>query len=119
MQEQREAPPDMQCKDKFLVQGVVLGEVITANDITQEMVLAVSNNLITNFCNCVCVCTCHVLLTVIWMQATRAYAEDIQQEKSSEELVRREVSKQQGGFSFVFLVIIALLGILLGYIVKK
>ncbi|RWW76413.1 hypothetical protein BHE74_00015505 [Ensete ventricosum] len=89
------------------------------------------------------------------MQATRAYAEDIQQEKSSEsyywlfdtcktelwkicrlcsneyvsitilgcpcmqELVRREVSKQQGGFSFVFLVIIALLGILLGYIVKK
>ncbi|RWW76414.1 hypothetical protein BHE74_00015506 [Ensete ventricosum] len=60
MQEQREAPPDMQCKDKFLVQGVVLGEVITANDITQEMVLAVSNNLITNFCNCVCVCTCHV-----------------------------------------------------------
>lgn len=60
MQTQREAPPDMQCEDKFLVQGVVLDEGFTANDITQEMVLAVSNNLITNFCNCVCVCTCHV-----------------------------------------------------------
>lgn len=36
-----------------------------------------------------------------------------------QELDSREVSKQQVGFSFVFLVIIALLGIFLGYIVKK
>jgi hypothetical protein len=39
MQEQREAPPDMQCKDKFLVQSVVVAEGTTSRDITGEMVV--------------------------------------------------------------------------------
>lgn len=41
MQAQKEMPPDMQCKDKFLVQGVVATPGIAAKDITQEMVILI------------------------------------------------------------------------------
>ncbi|KAK4770375.1 hypothetical protein SAY87_030907 [Trapa incisa] len=37
MQAQNEAPPDMQCKDKFLFQCVKTNEGMTAKDITAEM----------------------------------------------------------------------------------
>ena len=39
MQAQKEAPSDMQCKDKFLLQGVTASPGITAKDVTPEMVL--------------------------------------------------------------------------------
>lgn len=39
MQAQKEAPPDMQCKDKFLLQSVVTGAGATVKDISPEMVL--------------------------------------------------------------------------------
>ena len=35
MQAQREAPPDMQCKDKFLVQSVIAS---SSKEVSQEMV---------------------------------------------------------------------------------
>ena len=38
MQAQKEAPPDMQCKDKFLIQAVVAPDGATYKDITPEMV---------------------------------------------------------------------------------
>lgn len=38
MQAQKEAPPDMQCKDKFLVQSVIASIGATVKDITPEMV---------------------------------------------------------------------------------
>jgi hypothetical protein len=38
MQAQKEMPPDMQCKDKFLVQSIVVNSGLAAKDITQEMV---------------------------------------------------------------------------------
>lgn len=38
MQAQKEAPPDLQCKDKFLLQSVIANEVQAAKDITSEMV---------------------------------------------------------------------------------
>ncbi|EPS72621.1 hypothetical protein M569_02137, partial [Genlisea aurea] len=44
MQAQREAPPDMQCKDKFLLQSVVVQPGIAAKDITPEMFNKDSNN---------------------------------------------------------------------------
>ncbi|URD82679.1 MSP domain containing protein, partial [Musa troglodytarum] len=47
MQSQREAPPDMQCKDKFLVQSVIIDQTATTTYITTEMVLVVSSNYIT------------------------------------------------------------------------
>ncbi|WOL10167.1 vesicle-associated protein 1-2-like isoform X2 [Canna indica] len=169
MQAQREAPPDMQCKDKFLVQSVVIDNGATVKDVTTEMFSKESGHVVDE-----------VKLRVLYVSppqppspvpegseegssprpsvsdngnlnasellaATRAYAEGIQQEKSSEnmalisklteeknaaiqqnnklrqelELLRREVSKQQGGFSFVFVIIIVLLGIFMGYMVKK
>lgn len=38
MQAQNEAPPDNQCKDKFLIQSVVAVDGATTKDITHEMV---------------------------------------------------------------------------------
>lgn len=38
MQAQREAPLDLQCKDKFLIQGVATSSTTTLNDITPELV---------------------------------------------------------------------------------
>jgi hypothetical protein len=38
MQAQKEAPLDMQCKDKFLVQSASVAEGTTVKDITGEMV---------------------------------------------------------------------------------
>eukprot|EP00252_Welwitschia_mirabilis_P002601 TRINITY_DN12549_c1_g1_i1.p1 TRINITY_DN12549_c1_g1~~TRINITY_DN12549_c1_g1_i1.p1 ORF type:complete len:238 (-),score=60.39 TRINITY_DN12549_c1_g1_i1:339-1052(-) len=37
MQAQKDAPPDYQCKDKFLVQSVIAPEGVTVKDITTEM----------------------------------------------------------------------------------
>lgn len=39
MQAQKEAPSDMQCKDKFLLQGVIATPGVTAKEVTPEMVL--------------------------------------------------------------------------------
>lgn len=39
MQAQKEAPSDMQCKDKFLLQGVIASPGVTAKEVTPEMVL--------------------------------------------------------------------------------
>ncbi|THU64117.1 hypothetical protein C4D60_Mb01t23080 [Musa balbisiana] len=38
MQAQKEAPPDMQCKDKFLLLSVIAENGVTTKDITSEMV---------------------------------------------------------------------------------
>jgi hypothetical protein len=38
MQAQKEVPPGMQCKDKFLVQSAVVTEGMAVKDITGEMV---------------------------------------------------------------------------------
>jgi hypothetical protein len=39
MQAQTVAPPDLQCKDKFLVQSVVVGDGLSAKDVTPQMVM--------------------------------------------------------------------------------
>ncbi|KAL0379697.1 UNVERIFIED_CONTAM: Phosphatidate cytidylyltransferase 4, chloroplastic [Sesamum angustifolium] len=44
MQAQKEAPPDMQCRDKFLLQSVVVKPGSTAKDITAEMFNKESGN---------------------------------------------------------------------------
>lgn len=38
MQAQKETPADLQCKDKFLLQSVVVPDGVTTKDITPEMV---------------------------------------------------------------------------------
>uniref|UniRef100_M1CGD9 VAP27 n=1 Tax=Solanum tuberosum TaxID=4113 RepID=M1CGD9_SOLTU len=44
MQAQKEAPPDMQCKDKFLLQSVIVSPGTMAKDITPEMFNKESGN---------------------------------------------------------------------------
>lgn len=46
MQAQKEAPPDMQCKDKFLLQSALASPGATTKDITPEMVLYVLHCII-------------------------------------------------------------------------
>lgn len=38
MQAQKKAPPDMQCKDKFLLQSAIAGPGATPKDISPEIV---------------------------------------------------------------------------------
>ncbi|RVX00959.1 Vesicle-associated protein 1-3 [Vitis vinifera] len=49
MQAQKEAPPDMQCKDKFLLQSVVAPTAATAKDITTEMFNKVDGKVVEEF----------------------------------------------------------------------
>ncbi|KAF8412411.1 hypothetical protein HHK36_000375 [Tetracentron sinense] len=46
MQAQRESPPDMQCKDKFLLQSAIASPGATSKDINPEMFNKESGNLI-------------------------------------------------------------------------
>ncbi|XP_077245074.1 vesicle-associated protein 1-2-like [Tasmannia lanceolata] len=168
MQAQREAPPDMQCKDKFLLQSVIANPGTAPKDITPEMFNKESGNLVEE-CK----------LRVIYVSPPQppspvaegseegspprvslsdngnshasefsavsraAYSES--QDKSSEakvlisrlteeknsaiqqnnrlcqelELMRREGGKRHGGFSFMYVALFGLLGILLGYIMRR
>uniref|UniRef100_A0ACD5UDZ6 Uncharacterized protein n=1 Tax=Avena sativa TaxID=4498 RepID=A0ACD5UDZ6_AVESA len=175
MQAQKEAPQDMQCKDKFLVQSAVVTEGTTVKDITGEMFKKDSGNVVDE-----------VKLKVLYvqpprppspvregseegspprpslsdgtyrdMEATKETDEptsfsDLRAHKEPEEvtfetsalisrlteernsaiqqnnklreeleMVRREISKQDGSFPFVFVVAVALLGILLGFVMKR
>jgi hypothetical protein len=175
MQAQREAPPDMQCKDKFLVQSVIVAEGTSSRDVTGEMFTKGGNVMD------------EVKLKVVYVpppnppspvregseegsspraslsegsnfnyqEVTRESDEppsfstvksDKDQEDLSSEraaliskltserssaiqqniklreeldLARREVSKQNGGFPFVFVVAVVILGILAGFIMKR
>ncbi|RZC71518.1 hypothetical protein C5167_034678 [Papaver somniferum] len=49
MQAQKEAPQDMQCKDKFLLQSVTAPKGATAKDITPEMFCKESGKLVEEF----------------------------------------------------------------------
>lgn len=49
MQAQKEAPPDIQCKDKFLLQSVIANPDTTAKEITSEMFNKESGNLVEEY----------------------------------------------------------------------
>ncbi|KAL6007890.1 Vesicle-associated protein 1-3 [Asimina triloba] len=49
MQAQREAPPDMQCKDKFLLQSVIANPGATVKNITPEMFNKETGKLVDEF----------------------------------------------------------------------
>ncbi|KAK9103164.1 hypothetical protein Sjap_020418 [Stephania japonica] len=169
MQAQKEAPPEMECKDKFLLQSVVAPPGSTAKDITSEMFDKEGGKVVDEF-----------KLRVIYVPASppspvpeeseegsspRASSTenggqlqgtslfdavsrslDEQKEKSSEasslisklteeknsyiqqsqklrqeiELVRKQVSRNQaGGYSFMFVVLVGLICVLVGYLVKR
>ncbi|KAF7828409.1 Vesicle-associated protein 1-2 [Senna tora] len=176
MQAQKEAPPDMQCKDKFLLQSVKKDETITPKDITAEMFNKESGNVVEE-------CKLRVLYVsppqppspvpegseegssprasvsengnvnnaefatyILALQVTKAFAERPEtQDKSTEakalisrlteeknnavqlnnklrqelELLKRQGNKNRGGVSIVFVILMGLLGIIMGYLMKK
>ncbi|XP_061357809.1 vesicle-associated protein 1-2-like isoform X2 [Gastrolobium bilobum] len=170
MQAQKEAPPDMQCKDKFLLQSVKTNDGVSPKDITAEMFNKEAGHVVEE-CK----------LRVVYVSppqppspvlegseegssprgsvsengnangadsttVTRAFTEpQVAPEKSAEakvlisrlaeeknnaiqqsnklrqelDLLRRESSKSRGGVSIVFVILIGLLGIIMGYLMKK
>ncbi|PHT35938.1 Vesicle-associated protein 1-4 [Capsicum baccatum] len=166
MQAQKEAPPDMQCKDKFLLQSVVTSPGATVKDITPEMFYKESGNYVED-CKLKVVYVPPQLPSPVregseegssprasvsengvgktseFNNISRAYNE--QQDSSSEtkaliskltaekvsvmqqnsklqqelELLRKERNRSRGGIPTIYVLIIALLGILLGYLFQK
>ncbi|CAI9259322.1 unnamed protein product [Lactuca saligna] len=153
MQSQKEAPVDLQCKDKFLLQSVVAGPGATAKDVTPEMFSKEAGHAVEE-CK----------LRVIYLpppQRPSPVPEEEPEEGSSPkatisnngnsssgsemksliskltdekdaaikqsnrirqemELLRRGGNKTQAaGFSFIFVIVVGLIGLLLGYIIKN
>ncbi|XP_030500987.2 vesicle-associated protein 1-2 [Cannabis sativa] len=171
MQAQKEAPADMQCKDKFLLQSVKVNDGVAAKDINAEMFNKEAGHIVEE-------CKLRVVYVsppqppspvaegseegssprgsvtengnsngAEFSNAARALADRPEfQEKSLEakvlisrlteeknnavqqnnklrqelELLRRESSKSSsGGISIMFVIFIGLLGIILGYLMKR
>ncbi|XP_011031863.1 PREDICTED: vesicle-associated protein 1-2-like [Populus euphratica] len=170
MQAQKEAPTDMQCKDKFLLQSVKTNDGVTAKDINAEMFSKEAGHHVEE-------CKLRVLYVsppqppspvqegseegssprgsvsdngnvtgTDLSAATRAFVERLEpQEKSLEaraliskltdeknnaiqqnnklrqelELLRHQGNKNRGGVSIMFVIFVGLLGIFLGYLMKK
>ncbi|KAI5328486.1 PREDICTED: vesicle-associated [Prunus dulcis] len=170
MQAQKEAPPDMQCKDKFLLQSVKTNDGAAPKDITPEVFNKEAGNVVEEF-----------KLRVVYVSppqppspvpegseegssprgsvmengnvngaefsnAAKAFSEQLEpQERSAEarslilklteeknkanqqsnrlrqelELLKRQGSKSRGGVSILFVIIVGLIGLLLGYLMKK
>ncbi|KAK7847478.1 vesicle-associated protein 1-2 [Quercus suber] len=172
MQAQKEVPPDMQCRDKFLLQSVVASPGAAAKDITPEMFnkesghhveesklrvvyvapprppspvhegseegssprASVSDNGNINNSEFTTV-TSRAYMAQPDPQdnssETRALISKLTEEKSSAiqqnnklqqelELLRREANKSRGGgIPLIFVLLVGLIGIILGYFLKK
>ncbi|XP_021831939.1 vesicle-associated protein 1-2-like [Prunus avium] len=170
MQAQKEAPPDMQCKDKFLLQSVKTNDGATPKDITPEVFNKEAGNVVEE-------CKLRVVYVsppqppspvpegseegssprgsvmengnvngAEFSNAAKAFSEQLEpQERSAEarslilklteeknkanqqsnrlrqelELLKRQGSKSRGGVSILFVIIVGLIGLLLGYLMKK
>ncbi|KAJ1280166.1 hypothetical protein BS78_04G210700 [Paspalum vaginatum] len=152
MQAQREAPPDMHCKDKFLLQSAIVASDIMPKDVTGDMFTKESGNVVDE-----------VKLKVVYVTPSSQsegfedgypgslnYQEETKEHKESEkiisepfalisklmeeknaavelnnklrqelDLLRRDISRQRGGFSLVLVLMVAIMGILLGFFMKR
>ncbi|XP_008794810.2 vesicle-associated protein 1-3 isoform X1 [Phoenix dactylifera] len=167
MQAQKEAPPDMQCKDKFLLQSVMTEHGVTSKDITPEMFNKEHGKVVEEFKLRVAYIPANPPSPVpeeseegssprsstlenevqnlsLFDAVSRSY-EEPSKEKSLEalalisklteektttiqqnqklrqelEFLRKASSKHHGGFSVTFVVLVGLLGVLIGYIIRK
>nr|KJB24838.1 hypothetical protein B456_004G163800 [Gossypium raimondii] len=170
MQAQKEAPPDMQCKDKFLLQSVVASPGTAAKDITPEMfnkesgnrveecklrvvylappqppspvqegseegsssTASVSDNGSLNASEFTSVPRAHVKQHQPQHNSSDArsriskLAEEknaaIQQNKSLQqelELLRRKARKGHTGIPLMYVILVGLIGVILGYLLKR
>ncbi|KAG5538636.1 hypothetical protein RHGRI_019259 [Rhododendron griersonianum] len=171
MQAQKEFPPDMQCKDKFLLQSALANPGATAKDITPEMFNKESGNHVEESKLRVSYVpppqppspvregseegssprasvsdngTVH--MSDYTAPASRAFVErahvepednssealisKLMEEKKSAvqqnnklqqelEFLRREGNKSHGGIPFLYVIVVGVIGILLGYILKR
>ncbi|WVZ74434.1 hypothetical protein U9M48_022613 [Paspalum notatum var. saurae] len=152
MQAQREAPPDMQCKDKFLLQSAIVASDIMPKEVTGDMFTKESGNVVDE-----------VKLKVVYVTPssqsegyedghpgslnyqgeTKGHKESekiisepfaliakLMEEKNAAvelnnklrqelDLLRRDISRQHGGFSLVLVLMVAIMGILLGFLMKR
>jgi len=153
MQAQRDAPPDMHCKDKFLVQSAIVAKETMPKEVTGDMFTKDSGNIVDE-----------VKLKVVYTAPSSSqskgfedgnlgslsYQEETKEPKESEkiisepfalisklmeeknsavelnnklrqelDLLRRDISRQHGGFSLVLVLVVAILGILLGFLMKR
>ncbi|XP_051114907.1 vesicle-associated protein 1-1-like [Andrographis paniculata] len=118
MQAQKEAPPDMQCKDKFLVQSVVATPGLTSRDITPEMF----NKQLAKVEEC--------KLKVVYVTPRRPpspVAEGTEEgfspktitvENRKQEVMKQKSSKS-GGVTISVVLVIGLIGAVLGYLVRR
>ncbi|KAK8615060.1 hypothetical protein V6N13_068846 [Hibiscus sabdariffa] len=153
MQAQKEAPPDMQCKDKFLLQSVVTSPGATTKDITPEMFNKESGHHVEE-------CKLRVVyvapprlpspvregseegssprasvsdngsLNAAELSSVRSLISKLTEDKNSAiqqnnklqqelELLRRESKRNQGGIPFMYVFLVGLIGIILGYLLKR
>lgn len=165
MQAQREAPPDLQCKDKFLVQSVAAENGAATQDISAAMFNKEPGKVVDE---------CKLRVICVPTSSPSPFSEESEQgssarslengtpnstlpqsvfrssgeaskEKSSEatsmisklteekmsavqqnqklrqelDVLRKESSKSNGGFSITFLIVVGILGIIAGFILKK
>nr|TKR75230.1 hypothetical protein D5086_0000287490 [Populus alba] len=143
MQAQKESPPDMQCKDKFLLQSVVAPDGTTTNKITSEMFNKEGDKVVEEFKLRASVLENGYqdssLLDAVsrtleepkeksfetWSLISRLTEEKtsaLQQNQKLQhelELMRKQISKKHaGGVSLLVAFLIGLFGILVGYIFK-
>ncbi|KAJ0962043.1 hypothetical protein J5N97_029871 [Dioscorea zingiberensis] len=150
MQAQKEAPPDMQCKDKFLLQSVVAEHGVTTKDITAEMFNKEPGKVVEEIkLRVVYIRLIHPLLFLKNQRRDHPKVaqsfEEQQRERPTEassviskltqeknramqqnqklmqelEVLKRESGRHHGGFSVMFVVLVGILGIIIGYIIKK
>ncbi|XP_021756303.1 vesicle-associated protein 1-2-like [Chenopodium quinoa] len=160
MQAQKEAPADLQCKDKFLLQSVIASPGLTVKDITSDMFNKESGNYVDEWKLKVSyIAPPQPPMTVqegsdegsvsdngnmdTFSPATRTHVEPeddslqvdatisrLMEEKNSAiqqnnklhqemELLRREISKKCAGIPFMYVIVVGIIGIILGYLVKK
>ncbi|KAI8545386.1 hypothetical protein RHMOL_Rhmol07G0035900 [Rhododendron molle] len=173
MQAQKEFPPDMQCKDKFLLQSALANPGATAKDITAEMFNKESGNHVEESKLRVSYVpppqppspvregsedgssprasvsdngTVHnsdytAPASIAFVERAHVEPEDnssevkaliskLMEEKKSAiqqnnklqqelEFLRREGNKSHGGIPFLYVIVVGVIGILLGYILKR
>ncbi|KAG4186245.1 hypothetical protein ERO13_A08G030200v2 [Gossypium hirsutum] len=153
MQAQKEAPTDMQCKDKFLLQSVVASPGATTKDITAEMFNKESGHNVEE-------CKLRVVyvapprppspvregseegssprasvsdngsFNAAELTSARSLISKLTEEKNSAiqqnsklqqelELLRREAKRNQSGIPFIYVFLVGLIGIILGYLLKR
>ncbi|MQM16663.1 hypothetical protein Taro_049621 [Colocasia esculenta] len=167
MQAQKEAPPDFQCKDKFLIQSVITESATMAKDINSEMFNKAPGKSVDEFKMRVVYIPANPpspvpeepeeglspRSTMLENGSQMSFASDalsrsfedpfkdndseassvvsklteektyaIQQNQKlwqEMELLRKESRSEGGGFSVMVVVLVGLLGVLVGYLIKK